>query len=90
MGVNFNDGNSGMYELNEKVAVAIAVGKKTITAVNERTDSLGNPHNPCPLVHPFESSVPAPTNAPAIIRWVLDVDKVSSILSKGKVANFLY
>lgn len=77
-----------MCQLNEKVAVTIAVGKKIITAVNERTDNLGNPHKPCPLVHPFESSVPTPTKAPAIIKCVLEVPKVVYNLSKGILAIF--
>ncbi len=55
----------------------IAVGKNTITAVNERTDNLGKPHRPCPLVHPFESSVPAPTKAPAMMRCALEAPNVT-------------
>lgn len=65
------------------MAVAMAVGRKMRTAAKDRSESLGIPHNPCPLVHPLESSVPTPTNAPAIISLVVELARVNSKLSKG-------
>jgi hypothetical protein len=44
-----------MRSPNEKVATPIAVDKNTNTAVKDRAENLGSPHNPWPLVHPFES-----------------------------------
>lgn len=37
------------------------------TATNDLIDSLGNPHTPCPLVHPLPIFVPKPTRNPLII-----------------------
>lgn len=37
---------------------------KTPTATYDRIDNRGNPHTPCPLVHPFPRQVPAPTSNP--------------------------
>jgi hypothetical protein len=46
-------------------AVITPVAMKQLTATKERTDSLGKPQTPCPLVHPFPSFVPKPTKSPA-------------------------
>lgn len=51
-----------------KVAVTTAVDKNTKTAASDLNENLGNPHNPCPLVHPLDNYVPIPTNRPATIR----------------------
>lgn len=55
---------SGIDDLRSKVAVTIAVLKNTRTAVMDRIENLGIPHKPCPLVHPFDNSVPIPTSKP--------------------------
>lgn len=49
------------------VTVRMPVIKNIITAVIDRNDNLGSPHNPCPLVHPDPNCVPTPTNAPDTI-----------------------
>lgn len=36
------------------------------TATIDLIDNLGNPHTPCPLVHPFPIFVPKPTKNPLI------------------------
>ena len=54
--------------------------RKTKTAVIDLNESLGKPHNQCPLVHPDANCVPTPTKAP---------DRISSrfvpktLVSKG-------
>lgn len=40
---------------------------KQLTATIDLGANLGNPHTPCPLVHPFPIFVPNPTQNPAII-----------------------
>mgnify|MGYP003591157208 FL=1 len=47
------------------VAVNIPQAIKHDTATKDLSDNLGNPHTPCPLVHPFPNFVPKPTNNPA-------------------------
>jgi hypothetical protein len=37
---------------------------KEQTATKDLIDNLGNPHTPCPLVHPFPIFVPNPTKNP--------------------------
>lgn len=49
---------------------------KVITATKERILNLASPHNPCPLVHPFDSLVPNPTSSPARANPNCDVDTV--------------
>ena len=34
--------------------------------IQDLFDNLGNPHTPCPLVHPFPNLVPKPTKNPLI------------------------
>lgn len=63
------------------VAVKRPVMRKIITAVIDRTESLGSPHSPWPLVQPEANWVPTPTKNPATINWVF-VPKVE--VSKGK------
>ena len=55
----------------------MAVDRKTKTAVKDLRDSLGIPHNPCPLVHPLDNSVPAPTRAPAAINLLVELAKLN-------------
>lgn len=53
----------------------MAVDKKTRTAANDLKENLGMPQSPCPLVQPFDSSVPIPTSIPeTIIRVVEDAN----------------
>ena len=47
------------------VAVNNPVVINAATATIDLSDSLGNPHTPCPLVHPFPNLVPNPTKNPA-------------------------
>lgn len=42
------------------------MNKKVQTATIDLILNRGRPHNPCPLVHPFDNFVPKPTNSPAI------------------------
>ena len=72
-----------MWLPSANVAVAMAVDRKMRTEAKDRSESLGIPQSPCPLVHPLESSVPTPTRAPAIISFVLELARVNSKLSKG-------
>ena len=46
------------------VEMTIAVIRKMQTATKDLRLKRGNPHNPCPLVHPFDSLVPKPTRNP--------------------------
>lgn len=48
----------------------IPVIRKMSTALMDRRDNLGNPHNPWPLVHPDPICVPTPTKSPEIKRCV--------------------
>jgi len=38
-----------------KVAEHMAVDRNTMTAVNDRSENLGSPQRPWPLVHPFDN-----------------------------------
>lgn len=69
-----------MSDCSEKVAVMMPVIRKMRTALIDLNESLGTPHNPCPLVHPDPSCVPTPTRNPAIARWVLVPE---NLVSKG-------
>lgn len=81
---NYNCGTLGMCDLRERVAVARAVLRKTTTAVSDRTDKRGIPHNPCPEVQPFDRSVPIPTSSPATMRCETELEESILFLSKGK------
>lgn len=47
-------------------AVNSPMPMKQLTATIDLGANLGNPHTPCPLVHPFPILVPNPTQNPAI------------------------
>lgn len=79
-----------MRSPKEYVAVIIAVDRKVTTATKDRMERRGSPHKPCPLVQPFDSSVPAPTRAPATTSLVLELAKLNSKLSKGMRRMDLY
>jgi hypothetical protein len=68
----------------------MAVDRNTSTAAKDRTDSRGSPQSPWPLVQPLDSSVPAPTSAPAITSLVVELASVTSMLSKGTRRIYLY
>ena len=51
--------------------------------MKERSENLGIPQSPCPLVQPLASSVPKPTRKPAIVKWVTDDCFTNTVLSKG-------
>ena len=55
------------------MAVTIAVNRKVITATKDLSENLGNPHRPCPLVHPLDNSVPKPTSNPETTRRVVEL-----------------
>ena len=79
-----NSGTSGINLSRDKVAVAIAVDKKVITAANDLRENLGIPHNPWPLVQPLDSSVPIPTSNPETIKRVTELPDEKLVESKGK------
>lgn len=75
-------------------AVSIPKVIKQKTAIDERIDSLGKPHTPCPLVHPLPNLVPNPTKRPEMIEPTIPMSDIYSILSnKGpdiSGINFLF
>ncbi len=74
----------GIYCSSDKLAVAIAVDRNVKTATKDLIEKRGSPQSPCPLVQPFERSVPKPTNSPATAKWVTEEDDVNWELSKGR------